>query len=378
MGSRLGTGVIFVAVSVALLGADVPHSPIERLNVDKLIDEGHFRRAQPMVAAVLDQHPQDIEALIDLSTIQYAFGHLDESIATAEKAVAANDRSAPAHAQLLNALGAKLASPKIGLMDKMGTARRFRKEADRTLELDPHNLYALEAISRFYWYAPAMGGGDKAKAMQTVGRLMQVDPARGLALRAELDATGSDKIKARAAAESDWKQAVSVRPDSYIAHAGLAKALIDNGGENPPSDGGKLLLAEDEAKKALAIDPGRATAYRLLAQCNVLTFKFDELSSELTLARNRVPDDLGARYAAADTILTHGMQAQMSLADRYLRDYLSQPVEGLEPTHAMAHWRLGLVLEKEGRKADAIQELNIAASLDTSLDGVKKDLKRLR
>jgi hypothetical protein len=45
---------------------------------------------------------------------------------------------------------------------------------------------------------------------------------------------------------------------------------------------------------------------------------------------------------------------------------------------ALAHWRLGLVLEKEGRKSVALKELEIAVSLDSSLDGAKKDLKRLQ
>ena len=60
-----------------------------------------------------------------------------------------------------------------------------------------------------------------------------------------------------------------------------------------------------------------------------------------------------------------------------LRDYLTQPPEGQAPSHAGAHWRLGLVLEKQGRKGDAIRELQTAVQMDGSLDVAKKDLKRL-
>jgi hypothetical protein len=67
----------------------------------------------------------------------------------------------------------------------------------------------------------------------------------------------------------------------------------------------------------------------------------------------------------------------MPLAEQLLRDYLGQPTEGQEPNQAAAHWRLGLVLEREGRKADAVRELQAAVSQDGTLDAAKKDLKRL-
>ena len=45
---------------------------------------------------------------------------------------------------------------------------------------------------------------------------------------------------------------------------------------------------------------------------------------------------------------------------------------------AQAHRNLGLVLEKEGRKADAIAALEQAIKLKPDFDDAKKDLRRLR
>lgn len=47
-------------------------------------------------------------------------------------------------------------------------------------------------------------------------------------------------------------------------------------------------------------------------------------------------------------------------------------------TAEVAHWRLGLVLEKEGKKGDRIAEIDQAVRLRPDLDDAKKDLKRLR
>jgi tetratricopeptide (TPR) repeat protein len=340
---------------------------------DKLIAEGHYARARLLVQAALEKDPREINALVALSTIQWAFGQLDASTSTAERAVLASDGSPVAHAQLLNTLGAKLASSKIGTIEKMSLARRFRKEADRTLQLDPKNLYAHEALARFYWYAPAIVGGGKAKARQMVDNLTQLDAVHGYALKAELDATETDIGKTPAAVQSkvqlDWKRATAASPDSYTARIGLGGSLLA---------GDHLREAEGEAQKALAIDPSRAAAYRLLAAVYVTSARWDDLESNLKRARAAVPDDLGAELTAAQTILDRDIASQWSRAEEYLRNYLQQPSEGLQPSLAVAHWRLATVLEKEGRNNAALGELQTAVNLDPTLDGAKQQLKKLR
>lgn len=81
-------------------------------------------------------------------------------------------QSAIAHAQLANILGAGLASSKTGTLEKLSLARLFRKEADRTLMFDPNNLYAHEALARFYWYGPSIVGGDQTNAGHMVHQLI--------------------------------------------------------------------------------------------------------------------------------------------------------------------------------------------------------------
>jgi tetratricopeptide (TPR) repeat protein len=91
-----------------------------------------------------------------------------------------------------------------------------------------------------------------------------------------------------------------------------------------------------------------------------------------------VPDDLAAEFMAAQAILALNVGSQLARAEEYLRNYLNQPSDGLEPSLAMAHWRLGNVLEKEGRKSAAVSELEIAVRIDPSLEEARKDLRRLR
>ncbi len=338
---------------------------------DKLIAEGHYLRAQPLVQEALGRNPKDVHSLAQESILRWAFYQENEFLAEAQKVVVAADNSAEAHAQLANALGEKLASGSAGMMARMSAARGFRKEAERTLELNPGNADALQDMAEYYWHAPEFAGGDKEKARQMVERLMRVDSVRAYALRAEFAADATDTAARKSAVEAIWQQAVAARPDSYRARAGLAQSYLAEGGD-------KLRLAEMEAKKAVALNASRIGGYRLLADVYATEGRWSDLDAVLRQARAQVPDDLSPMYEAAQSVLVTNAARQLGRAETYLRDYLQQPAEGQEPTLGAAHWRLGLVLEKEGKKSDAVRELQTAVNMDPSLDGAKKDLKRLR
>ena len=338
--------------------------------VDKLMADGHYLRAERMVREALARNPNDLHSLVQQSILQWAFYRDKGFLATAQKAVSVDDNSAEAHAQLSNAMGEELANSTLGFMARLNAARLFRKEAERALQLNPNNTDALQDMAEYYWHAPAVGGGDKAKAQQLVDQIARIDPERGYSLRAEFAADEPDKAKRQMQVEGVWKQAVSALPSSYAMRVGLAEAYVDEGG-------GRLALADVEGETALLLDASRAAAYRVLAEAHAKAGRWTDLDAVLQRSRAAVPDDLSAEYQAAAIIATEDA-GQMGRAETCLRDYLKQPAEGREPTLAAAHWQLGLVLEKEGRKAEAINEVQTAVSMDPALDGAKKDLKRLR
>jgi tetratricopeptide (TPR) repeat protein len=362
------------ALSTALMMVSamtcVPASAQQAASADTLIADAHYLRARPVVQAMLQKNPKDIHALVQRSVLEWAFHRLDDAIATAEKAVGMDDRSAEAHTQLTNALGAKLASTSAGTFERMTLARRFRKEADLSVQLDPKSLDALEDSARYYWNAPGFVGGDRSRAQQLAERVASIDPARGAALKAGFLAEEKDKAKRAATIEGLWRGVVAARPESADAHAGLSAAYFEEG----PS---KFPLADSEARRAIALTPSHIAAYRQLAVLYATTGRWEELDKLLKQARTAVPDNLSPDYHAARIIIASNAADQLARAEQYLRAYLAQPAEGEEPSHAAAHWRLGLVLEKEGRRSDAIQELQTAVHEDGSLEGAKQDLKRL-
>jgi len=348
---------------------------------DKLLADKHYLRAEQEIRQALQHSPNDAHALSDLSVVDRAFGRWDAALVNAEKAVAVAGNSVEAHSKLADALGGKLlasdADPRVGTFAKISLAHRFRKEIDRTLELDPNDLDALQDLARFYWHAPSMVGGDKQKARQTADRLFQIAPDRGAIARADIASDESDAIRRAAAIEAIWREAVAARPESYDGRAALAAALLDEATLDGASGASHLAAAEAEAKRALALDASRIDAYRVLAAVCSRNSRWSELDALLNQAHASVPDDRAPEFTAAVAILTSAAPSQLPRAEQMLRDYLSQPAEGREPHAADAHWRLGLVLEKEGRRADAARELQTAVQQDPSLEDARKELKRL-
>lgn len=86
----------------------------------------------------------------------------------------------------------------------------------------------------------------------------------------------------------------------------------------------------------------------------------------------------GAIYFAASCYVFSGDGSQLTRAESCFRKYLTQPPEGNSPDLAAAHWRLGLVLEKENRKENARKQLQTAVGLDPNFKEAQKDLKRLK
>ena len=96
----------------------------------------------------------------------------------------------------------------------------------------------------------------------------------------------------------------------------------------------------------------------------------------LVQSEKAVPDHLAPYYQAGSALLHENVDLQR--AERYFRKYLTQQPEGDEPNLAHAHWQLGLVLEKQGRKQDAISEIQTAVHMDRNLKEAPKDLDRLK
>jgi tetratricopeptide (TPR) repeat protein len=331
--------------------------------IGRLIDQNHWKRARARLETALEAHPGDPALVRQQAQVLHAFDDLPGALAQAERAVQLAPNDAEAHFVLAEVVGDM--AQNAGVLKRIGLAKRFKNEAEQAITLDPRHVEARLDLMSFYVQAPGIAGGDKKKARALVDEIERIDP--GQAWRAK--ARWASLTKDTTAIGGIYRDAAAQQPDDYQARIGYASVLAA-----PWRRQGAA--AESEARAALALDPERTEAYAVLAVLAAHEQRWDDLDRVLADAEAKVPDDLTPTYQAGRVSLTeHGDGAR---AERYFRRYLSQPAEAGKVPLAAAHWRLGLALEKQGKRDAAIEEIRLANQLDPKFEPAKKDLKRLK
>jgi len=344
-----------VVLCLAACAAGVAQTPAEAL-----IEAGHWKRARALVDARFRANPHDALACFLESQIHAAFGDREAPLRLAEQAVALDGSVAKYHRQVAEAVG--IAAEHSGALQQLFLARRFKKEIDAALAMDPSDVQALRDLMEFYLVAPGIAGGDNAKARATAVRIAGVNRAQGYSAEARLAQAQGDRSRA----EALLRQAADAEPRTYKLRMALAEFYLAP--EHP-----SFAAAEREAGEALKIDPGRAAAYAALASCYAAGQRWSDLDAVLASAAREVPDDLSPRYRAAETLVEEDRAPDRAAA--YLRAYLAAEPEGDEPTLAEAHWKLGQAFAKLGRASEAAGEWREALRLDPQSPAAH-DLKR--
>lgn len=332
-------------------------------SLESLREAGRWKQVRARVTPWLAQAPEDPNALLWASRVKQAFGDVEGAYALITKAAKARPEDAAIQAQLASTSGQKAQSA--STFSQMSLAREMKKSGEKALALDPKDADTANLMMQFYWMAPGIVGGDKDKARGLAAQVSAFNGVRGLLMQGDL----ALKEKDRTRAEGFMKQAAT-RPDT-TAQAILAYASLLANGEPK-----RLDEALVQARRAVALEPGRAQAHAMVAALLAAQGKAAEADAALAAAEKAVPDNPLPLYTVARTLISEGRD--FPKAESLLRRYLAKEPEGGAPDHAAARWRLGQALEKQGRKPEAIAELEAALLRKPDLKGAKEDLKRLK
>ena len=220
-------------------------------------------------------------------------------------------------------------------------------------------------LLQFYLQAPGIVGGGEGKAKELAQRVAQVRPVAGLLLQADIAFHAKDLNGAHALIQ----QALAKDGKSYEAHQAMA-------GYHLRLKPQALDAALACYRQALAGKPAGMSAHAQIAAILAEQGKWNELESSLAQARKAAPANLLPYYSAGRNLIAENKF--LDHAEPLLRTYLSQEPEGNAPDHAAAHWRLGQLLEKLNRKAEALQELEQALKLRSQFPQARKDLERMK
>ncbi len=242
-----------------------------------------------------------------------------------EKAVALRPKSAELHYWLSKAHST--VGESVTGFKQVSTARKIIAALERTVELDPNHIQARVELAQFYSMAPGfMGGGEEKARKQAmeVKRRSSLDGHRAFALMYVVQ-------KKLDLARNELEQAVRGEPQSARAHSALGRHLATYDKD--------YRRAFDELEKAIQLDAAYMPAW----------FRLGEVA------------------ALSGANLARGEEA--------LKKYLAYDPDDDEPQHSRAHYLLGQIYEKDGKKAEARQRYGEALRLRPRTKAFEEALK---
>ncbi|MEO8673733.1 MAG: hypothetical protein ABI411_20685, partial [Tahibacter sp.] len=259
--------------------------------------------------------------------MQVRAGQLDEAVAHGEALVLDAPADSRAWSWLGRAYGRQ--AQRASFLRRAGWASKCRDAFEHALGLDARRADAHLDMLQFYAMAPALLGGSRSKAHAQAREVAALDAVAG-----------------------------------HVAEAQVAQFAENN-----------AALAERELQQALALAPRDPLARTVLTQLLARQLRWKDAFAvwEPGVAGN--PDEPLAHYAYGRIASQSGERLQDGLVQLDL--FLAAKDKPDDVSDAAAHWRKGLILEKLGRPAAALVELQRATSMHAAPEEAKQDLARV-
>jgi len=289
-------------------------------------EAGRYAEAAASFRSLHEATPGNATTMMYLGRLALLRGDDDTAAEWLERAVRADGDVAEHH----HWLGRARAQEAIhaGLFRRVRLAGAIKSAFERAVQLDPRDIEARLDLLRFYVAAPGIVGGSVRAAKEQADAVARLDAMWG-----------------------------------HIARGIVAEKEDD------------LARAEREYRAALVSHQDRAAPYYALGAMYQRAGRFGDAYGIYERLRAARPDETAVLYQIGRTASVSG--ERLEAGARALERYLGMPTVEGTPLPASAQYRLGLILERQGRFADARRALEQAARLEPERDDVREALKRL-
>jgi tetratricopeptide (TPR) repeat protein len=308
---------LFVLVAGSMAGADIDPAA--------LLKAGKADLAIHALNLAIARAPNDARSYNLLCRVYFQLELWDSSMHMAEKALALDPQNSSYHLWLGRAMGRK--AEEANPFTAFGLARKVKIEFERAVAFDGNNLAARSDLSEFYLEAPGFLGGDKNKAKQQADYVARHD--RALA--------------------------------SYI-YARIAEKQGNTG-------------AEAEYKKAIAASSQPSRYWVELAYFYRRAGRLGEMEDAIRHSLAAVQQAGASEFDAAALLLHSGRN--FAGATQILRNYVSQEDPSEDGPAFRAHYLLGVLLEKQGKKNEAAAEFQTALNMASEYRPAQDALARV-
>ena len=292
----------------------------------RLFEARRYDEARASLEAAVRADPRDARALFYLGRIALVEGNGDKGAEWLERAVKLDGKRSEYRHWLGRAYSRQ--ALRAGKLKQARLAGRIREAFHSAVALDPDNIDARFDLLQYYVLAPGIMGGSVQKAREQAAEIRRRNPFRGHLAFGAVAADAKDD----AAAEREFTAAVAQFPDSGA--------------------GAYTLGAH----------------YARLRQWD----RAFELFERRVRERNDGPSlyYIGRLASLSGERLDRGAEA--------LSAYLERKPGDTDPSLASAHYRLGLIYEKQQKRDLARQEFATTVQLDPRQTEAKAALKRVQ
>ena len=278
------------------------------------------------LALALPLYGQPADPVIDQAKALLAANQAEKAQELMEKAVAEKPNDARRHMELGEVYGAIAQSA--GMFKAASMAGKVRDEFAKAVQLDPNYLDARFGLMEFYLRAPGIMGGDEDKARAEAVEIRKRDAFAGHRAFATIATVKKDMNAAR----NEYIAAVRENPGAPKTHYWYGVFLMSE-----KNYAGAL----KEMDAALGLDASYMPAVFQIGHLSVLTT---------------------SNYARGEAAL---------------KKYLAYKPASDEPGHHRTHYWLGMLYEKQGKKAEARAEYQTALRLRANQKDVTEALSRV-
>ncbi len=269
----------------------------------------------------------DPQVLVQHGRDAITHGEPEKAVELFEKAVALKPNNADYHYRLANAT--IQAGMHASMFSGMSLITKTKAELERAIQLDPNLIAARFALLEVYISAPSFAGGSESGALEQAAEIRKRDAIDGHRAFARVY-TGTKKPEL---ARKEYAGMVKEQPASARAHYWFGVYLMLTEKDYPS--------ANAELESAVKLDPSYMPAY----------FRIGHLAA---LAGSNMP---------------RGEVA--------LKKYLAYSPKDDEPSLARAHYWLGGIYEKQGKKAEAKSSYAASLKINPNQKDVDAALKRV-
>lgn len=291
-----------------------------------LFEARRYAEARTAFEAVAKSDANDARAAYYLGRIALVDGDAGKAQHWLERAVKLDGSNASYHHWLGRAYSRE--ALRAGKFRQMKLAGRIRDEFKAAVALDPNDVEARSDLMQYYLVVPGVMGGSEDRAREQAAEIRKRNAFRGHLAEGAI----AERKKDGAGAEREFTAATTAFPDSLQGSYVLAS----------------YYSRRNDWERAFAI------CDRLISQ----------------------RDDAVAKYYFGRMASMSGQH--LDRGAELLRQYLQRRPDDSDPSLASAHYRLGLIYEKQGKRDLAKQEFATTVQLDPKQTEAKEALKRVQ